>query len=292
MSGINLSDAEKCYIVHGVQDDMRNDGRACEEYRSIELETGLIATTNGSSRLRLGNTELLTGVKVELGTPNPHFPKEGWIEFHVDCSPNASPSFQGRGGQNLSNNICNHLSRIYANKGVLDLSKLGILPFKYCWVVHVDVLILECGGNLFDSVSVAVKAALFNTGIPNIKIIAGDEGEAEIILPDDPLDSIYMDTAKCPILVTVNKIGNRHIIDATEKEELCCNASIVLGVTKRGLITGMRKIGHGSLDPESISEMVETGKSIGQKIHQSLNKLLALEKGMSKDGEKSGYLEL
>lgn len=40
--------------------------------------------TNGSSRLRLGNTDILVGVKIEIDTPYIDRPKEGKLEFFVD----------------------------------------------------------------------------------------------------------------------------------------------------------------------------------------------------------------
>jgi exosome complex component RRP42 len=39
---------------------------------------------------------------------------------------------------------------------------------------------LECGGNLFDAVSMAVKAALFSTVIPRVSVTNVDGGEPEL----------------------------------------------------------------------------------------------------------------
>ena len=285
-----LGDAEKWFLIHGVQDDFRTDGRSCEDYRHVELETGIISNANGSSKIRLGNSELLVSAKVELGIPVPQAPKEGRLEFHVDCSPNANPAFQGRGGKNISENICSILSRVYRNNTVLDFESLCVIPQKQCWVIHIDILILEYGGNILDAISIAVKAALHNTGIPNIKVTAGDEGEEEMHLPDDPLDVVYISTSNCPVLVTLSQLGNRHIVDATSEEESCSSASVVIGVTRRGHTVGIRKLGNGSLDPESINEMIDTGKRIGKQLHVSLDKLLKVEAGMSDEVKETGYL--
>lgn len=286
-----LSEAEKFFLVSGIEDEgVRTDGRSCEDYRSIELETGLLSNTYGSSRLRLGNTELLTGIKIELGTPNPQNPDEGWVEFHVDCSPNAGLAFQGKGGQELSNGICCHLSRIYNNRKALDLKQLCIVPHRHCWVVHVDVIVLEYGGNLFDSVSIAVKGALHNCGVPKVSVTPGDEGEFEINLPDDPLDVNKLNIKGCPIMVTISKIGSRHIVDATLEEEFCSHASLIIGVTSKGLITGMKKVGTGSLCPESITEMLESAKMVGKRINSAFTKLLKAQTNESSAKEKTGYL--
>ena len=55
-------------------------------------------------------------------------------------------------------------------------------------MLYVDILILECGGNLFDAVSMAVKAALYTTLIPKVSVTAVDGGEPELELSDDPTD--------------------------------------------------------------------------------------------------------
>ena len=43
---------------------------------------------------------------------------------------------------------------------------LCVVERQQCWVLYVDVLILECGGNLYDAISIGVKAALFNVRLP------------------------------------------------------------------------------------------------------------------------------
>ncbi len=63
---------------------MRCDGRTRLDYRPIVLETGLISNASGSARLRLANSDILVGVKVELATPLPSNPLEGRLEFFVD----------------------------------------------------------------------------------------------------------------------------------------------------------------------------------------------------------------
>ena len=59
MSGLLLSETEKAYIVHGIQDNLRTDGRTCEDYRHVELETGLLTNAQGSCKLALGTTQVL-----------------------------------------------------------------------------------------------------------------------------------------------------------------------------------------------------------------------------------------
>ncbi|XP_048808096.1 exosome complex component RRP42 isoform X2 [Lagopus muta] len=208
MASVVLSDAEKLYIIHGVQEDLRVDGRGCEDYRCAEVETDVVSNTSGSARVKLGHTDILVGVKAEMGTPKLEKPDEGYLEFFVDCSANATPEFEGRGGEELGTEIASTLYRIFSSEGSVDLKSLCINPREHCWVLYVDVLLLECGGNLFDAISIAVKAALFNTRIPKVRVLEDEEGSKEIELSDDPYDCIRLNVDDVPCIVTLNKRSN------------------------------------------------------------------------------------
>ena len=51
-----LSEEEKQYVIGGVREDFRADGRSCEDYRGIEVECGLVSNTNGSARIKIVRT--------------------------------------------------------------------------------------------------------------------------------------------------------------------------------------------------------------------------------------------
>uniref|UniRef100_A0A6I8NDX7 Exosome component 7 n=1 Tax=Ornithorhynchus anatinus TaxID=9258 RepID=A0A6I8NDX7_ORNAN len=237
-----------------------------------------------------GHTDILVGVKAEMGTPKLEKPKEGFLEFFVDCSANAAPEFEGRGGDELGTEIANTLYRIFNNKSSIDLESLCISPREHCWVLYVDVLLLECGGNLFDAISIAVKAALFNTRIPRVQVLEDEEGSKDIELSDDPYDCIRLNVENVPCIVTLSKIGYRHVVDATLQEEACSLARLLVSVTNKGILTCMRKVGKGSLDPESVFEMIETGKRVGKMVHSSLQSVLHKEESLGPKRQKVGFL--
>jgi exosome complex RNA-binding protein Rrp42 (RNase PH superfamily) len=47
--------------------------------------------------------------------------------------------------------------------GGIDLSVLSIVSGKTCWVLHVDALLLNIGGNLHDAVSAAAQVGVPGT---------------------------------------------------------------------------------------------------------------------------------
>lgn len=262
MANILISDAEKTFILHGVEDNLRCDGRTRCDYRPMEIETGIVTHANGSCRLRLANTDVLVAVKSEIDIPPLENPDEGKLAFFVDCSANATPEFEGRGGEQLAMEFSNTLESAYRSRQAFNLKNLCILPQQRCWKLYIDVLvrcfvrmwtfsvsfrqkimiffvgmqnfqILECGGNLYDAVSLAVKGALFNTRLPKVTAALMDGGNVDLALSDDPFDCVRLQVDSIPILVTICKIGEHCVVDPSAEEEVCSSASLVVGVSVR-----------------------------------------------------------
>ena len=89
---MSISEIEYCKA--SVQQGIRLDGRDLQDFRPIEIELGLIAQANGSSRLHLGSTDVLVGVKVEVGVPDSSRPNCGRVSVTVECSACASPDYE------------------------------------------------------------------------------------------------------------------------------------------------------------------------------------------------------
>lgn len=158
-----LSQGEKLFILHGIQEDCRPDGRRCFDYRQTEIETNVISNCHGSAHVRIGSTDILVGVKAELTAPSKDEPNEGMVEFSADFSANASPAFEGHGGEAIVNELVSVLN--HSVLGAIDKSKLCVVPARSVWTLFVDILVLEFASkpNLFDASGIGVKAALFDT---------------------------------------------------------------------------------------------------------------------------------
>src|SRR5438093_11940457 len=85
---------ESRYAFELLQKGKRVDGRSFEDFRNIEIQTGLIKTAEGSARVRLGETEVIAGVKLNIGTPFPDTPNEGILVVNSEFTPLASPDFE------------------------------------------------------------------------------------------------------------------------------------------------------------------------------------------------------
>jgi exosome complex component RRP42 len=181
MSGISA--AERQYIEEGILENIRNDGwylltvgRTTLDYRRIYIETGVLDQSNGSARLRQGQTDVLVGVKADLARPDEDRPTEGLLSFTVDCCPSASPEFDSRGVELLNIELARYMQKLFASRvrPAVDLAGLCLKPKFHCWALYVDVAVLGSDGNLFDAISIACRAALWDTRLPVISLI-GEE---------------------------------------------------------------------------------------------------------------------
>lgn len=259
----------------------RVDGRDHLDYRQLEIETGLVSTANGSARIRLDRTDVLITVKMEMEPPLLDQPKNGQLHFFVNCSANAAPEFEGRGGEDLATSLSSMLERVYSSPHTLNTAKLCVVPGKHVKVLYVDIEILECGGNLFDAVSLGVKAALWATKMPRIYITGEDGGELEFSVSDNPCDVDRLDVSNAPILITHLRITeNLTVVDPTPEEECCGPVQIVVGVTPKGLITATQQFGSGTFTPLTLSASIRSARDLGVKIHQKLMQKLQQEESI------------
>lgn len=64
-----------------------------------------------------------------------------FLFFNFFSSANASPEFEGRGGDELGAMLAKSLEKAYNHKSAIDLESLCILPGKQCWVLYIDALV-------------------------------------------------------------------------------------------------------------------------------------------------------
>lgn len=194
----------------------------------------------------------------------------------------ASPEFQGRDTEDINSELEHILQRIYGGSPGVDLSALCIVENAQVWVIYVDVLVLETGGNLLDHIGIAVKAALGDTRIPKVTVLENSEegrrGGAELEVSDDPYDSVPLiptdgeDTV--PLCITLSRVGTRTIADASQEEEAVMSSQLSVGVSPGGNPAGIQKRGLGAVEPAVMIEMIELAARIGPKIHTQLQLLL------------------
>lgn len=247
-SSMTISHIDREFIHDLLRKGERLDGRAFDEYRSLEIEANVVpAKAEGSALVRLGDTSVVAGVKVLVGEPYPDSPDEGVTMVTAEMSPIASPLFELGPPKEDAIELARVVDRGVRESETVDVKKLCIKEGKKVYMVFADVYPLEYDGNLIDASSIAVNAALLSTKYPEMKVENG-----ELVETGETLTLPIQNTA---IEHTVSKIGKHLIIDPTLKEEFVQDCRVTMAVDKDDRFTAMQK--GGGIGPMSIEEIDE-----------------------------------
>lgn len=151
-----IAEIRKDYIYNLAKRKERVDGRAFDEYRPISVEMGLIDKAEGSARVKIGNTQVMVGIKIQPGDPFPDAPDMGVIITNVELVPLASPSFEPGPPDENAIELARVVDRGVRESGAIDLSTLN-LPDGKVWLVFIDVHVLDHDGNLMDAAALGAR---------------------------------------------------------------------------------------------------------------------------------------
>ncbi|MBU0498337.1 MAG: exosome complex protein Rrp42 [Candidatus Thermoplasmatota archaeon] len=248
------------YIVNLAKQGKRIDGRKFDQYRNIEIETNIIKKAEGSARVKLGNTQVLAGIKMDVGEPYPDSPDSGVMTTAAELIPLASPDFESGPPQQDAIELARVVDRGVRESQVIELDKLCIEPGEKVWIVFIDIHILDYDGNLFDAASIATLAALSTTQVPATRFELGEDYPLPIKEP--------------PISCTSIKIDDFVMLDPILDEEEIADARLTVATDNNGDLRAMQKGLNGSFTREEIQKVIKTSLDNGQEIRKHLYKNL------------------
>lgn len=250
-------------IAQLIAKEKRLDGRGMTDYRETKIEQGIIERAEGSARVLLGKTEVVVGIKIEMGEPFLDTPNEGVLTVNAELVPLASPGFEPGPPDETSIELARIVDRGIRESKAIDTAKLVIEAGKKVFVVFVDVYVLNHGGNLIDASALAAVAALLNTKMANYEI---DDGEVKIKPGYAPLP-----LKRHPITVTCAKIGDKLVVDPLLEEEQVMDARISMAIDDDDNICAIQKGGSGYFEPKQIFEAAKISKKKADEIRKKLN---------------------
>ncbi|MEM1543555.1 MAG: exosome complex protein Rrp42 [Candidatus Bathyarchaeia archaeon] len=246
MSSIMISRIRQKQISQMIASGKRLDGRGLTDYRPIKIETGIIEKAEGSARVLMGRTEVVVGVKVELGEPFPDRPNEGVLTVNSEFVPLASPEFEAGPPSEESIELARVIDRGIRESQAIELEKLCLIPGKKVYVIFIDIYVLNHDGNLIDASALASLAALINTKIPVYVVENGEIKKTSEYMP--------LPMRNYPIAITFANISDKLVIDPWLEEEEIMNARLTITFDKDGRICAIQKGGQGALTPQQIIE--------------------------------------
>ena len=236
-----ISELQRERVYKLVLGGTRSDGRTLEEVRPLTIEKNYIKNAEGSARIRLGNTDVLVGVKVELGVPYPDTPDSGVLSTGAELIPMASPVFESGPPRPDAIEIARVVDRGIREAHTIDLKKLCVTPKEKVWICFIDIHVLDYDGNLFDAASYGAMSALTCTKVPASKLG----------LQDYPLPIQHY-----PVSVTAAKIKDVIVIDPNLQEEQIADARLTVATDENGDIRAMQKGLRGSFSYEEVNRVM------------------------------------
>ena len=242
----------------------RLDGRDLNEYRQVEMEMGFVEKAEGSARVLLGKTEVLVGIKIEVGEPFPDTPSEGVLTVNAELVPLASPLFEPGPPNENAIELARVVDRGVRESKAIDLEKLCLEPGKRVLVVFIDVYVLNHDGNLIDASALAALAALVNAKMPKYEI---DEGEVKVKPGYIPLP-----IRNHPIAVTFAKINGKLAIDPSLEEEQVMDTRLTITIEKDGKICSIQKGETGHFSTEQVMQAAKIAREKANDLRKLVEK--------------------
>ena len=248
--------------VHGLlAKGTRLDGRKPLEYREVKVVKGYIPSAEGSAYVKMGDTELIVGVKMQVDKTYPDTPNEGGIIVGAELYPLSSPEFESGPPSIQAVELARVVDRGIRESKCIDFGKMCITPGEKAWFLVIDVCTLNDAGNLFDAAALGALAALQNTVFP-----AYDGKKLDYKAKTDK----KLEMAKHPLSVTVLKIGDHYLVDPNFEEEKVYDSRLSVAVEQDGTLCALQKGGDAPLSEDDVVKMIDI--AVGKT--QELRKLL------------------
>lgn len=251
----------KTHISALLSKNLREDGRKFDECRKISIEVNPVPRANGSCKIKLGETEVLVGVKLDVGEPFPDTPDEGVLIVNAEFIPLANPEFEPGPPRANAIELARVVDRGIRESKCIDMEMLCIKPKEKVWMVFVDIYPLNDAGNLFDAAALGAIIALKNAVFPKY-----DKKEDKVYYKE--LTKEKLPIRALPILCTYAKINSSIVLDPSKREEEALDSRLSISTLENGSVCAMQKGGIGTLEDKEIIELIEKAIKKGKELRK------------------------
>lgn len=223
------------YLIELLKNGSRINGRQLNETRKPQVTFG----DNGEVEISTGETKVLVKVSSEITKPYEDKGNEGILI--------------------INNNIedLDVLTRIIEKSirksASLDLESLCIITGKLCWLIRIDLTILNFDGNLIDICLMGIMINLLNYKLPSYDL---NQGQIKLYNLDEkpPLSLSILHIPICFTILFFNPLDKEtnlksddvveiSIFDADSQEESLRDSYLVVTVNSNKEIIQMSKLG-------------------------------------------------
>jgi exosome complex component RRP42 len=234
-------------IITLAKQDKRADGRKADEYRPVSIEKNISENADGSAKARIGETEVIAGVKLVPGEPYPDSPDEGTISVGAELLQLADPDFEVGPPRDNAIELARVVDRGIRESKALDFKDLCIREGELVWIAFVDFYVSNQDGNMFDTAAIAAMAALNEAKVPKLeddKVVKGEHtGKLKL--------------SKKPLLSTFAKVADKIFADPSLGEEKAMSSRFSCATADDNTLCAFQKGGVGSFSEKEIEQCIE-----------------------------------
>jgi len=236
------------FLVQGV----RPDGRGLNKIRKTTVSTGSITSASGSAFVKMGNTSVVAGIKLEVGNPHEN---QQQILINCELSPLCSPNFFLGKPSLQSSSLTSFLNSHVC--GLVDPAELRFdKDGKTLWYVYIDVYCLDYDGNVYDTSLMAVMAALRNLQLPEGEIMA----DVEVIARTDlPQRHVTLKNTLCSLSFAL--FDDYTLADPTNEEEEIQSGSLTIVYNDQGGMVSVNKPGGAPIQDDTLRQCMKLAEN-------------------------------
>jgi exosome complex component RRP42 len=253
-------------IKEFLKEGKRFDGRKPEEFREIIIETGISKKAEGSARVKVGNTEVMVGIKMDVGEPYTDSPNEGNMMVTAELTPMSSDRFESGPPKIESIELARIIDRGIRESKMINFRELCIKEGEKVWTVFIDIYTINDDGNLLDAAGIAALAALKNARIPKYNDEEGKTIYGEWTNQNVPLNSSILS-------FTFHKVGNEFILDPNREEEDASEARITVALSEDG-IHALQKGDSKELNIDEFNKIIDLAEKNFKELSHKIQKQL------------------
>ena len=266
MAGSNIIDKlKKTQILELLKEGKRVDNRLFDQVRELSIDIGVVPKAEGSARARLGDTEVVAGVKIPPEIPFPDTGDQGMLICTAEILPIAHPNVETGPPQPPVVELARVTDRGIRESKMLDMKQLVLEKDKSVIGIFCDNAVTDHDGNLFDACSYATTAAINSCKIPKYEMQDDAPVKIEDQFTEPPITTL-------PVSVTMAKIADFILVDPSLDEWGVMDARITITTNSDENVVALQKGGSQGFTAEELIKCSEISIKVGSKIREEIIK--------------------
>ena len=244
---------------------LRLDGRKFDEYRKIELIPDFSDKAEGSCHVKIGETEVLVGVKVGLGKPYPDTADKGNLIVNAEITPMSGAEYEPGPPSEVEIALARVVDRGIRESGAIQTKNLCITPGERVYEVFIDAYVINDDGNLLDAAGIGALKALKIAKMPFY-----DKKEDKLDYKKEKKGSLPLEFE--PIYVTIVRIDDMLLVDPTKVEMDEADAKITITLNEKDRVVSLQKEGSKGFKVDEIKECFKIATKHSKEMRKLVNK--------------------